>query len=230
MSALSRGARLALVFLGFGLIWPVGAAATGQWQWPVAGTPVVERGFDPPPVPWAAGHRGVDLRGHVGDAVVAAGAGIVGFAGMLAGRGVVAVHHVDGLETTYEPLAVTVRTGQRVVAGTLLGHLMAGHGFCGSGFACLHWGLRRGETYLDPLQLVRSGPIRLLPVWRSGVGPSLSGSPSVDVAALVDDRATPDRPRRGPTIAAATSAIGAVGLGAGVLLATGRRGAKGRGS
>jgi hypothetical protein len=30
--------------------------------------------------------------------------------------------------------------------------------------ACLHWGWLRGETYLDPLRLVRGGPVRLLPL------------------------------------------------------------------
>ena len=30
--------------------------------------------------------------------------------------------------------------------------------------ACLHWGLLRGETYLNPLTLVGAGPIRLLPL------------------------------------------------------------------
>jgi hypothetical protein len=28
---------------------------------------------------------------------------------------------------------------------------------------CLHWGLLRGATYLNPLTLVGAGPIRLLP-------------------------------------------------------------------
>ena len=32
--------------------------------------------------------------------------------------------------------------------------------------ACLHWGWRRGDTYLDPLDLVGGGPVRLLPLWR----------------------------------------------------------------
>ena len=32
---------------------------------------------------------------------------------------------------------------------------------------CLHWGARRGDTYLDPLSLLRPlGPVRLLP-WSS---------------------------------------------------------------
>jgi hypothetical protein len=223
MRVIVRSARLAVVVLAVGLACPVSAAAAGAWQWPLAGTPVVERGFDPPPVPWAAGHRGVDLRGRVGDAVLAAGPGVVGFAGLLAGRGVVAVHHADGLETTYEPLVVAVRAGQRVAQGALLGRLTAGHGACGPGYACLHWGLRRGETYLDPLRLVHAGPIRLLPVWRSTAGAAASGSDASAVGASRAQHAAPAQQARGPTIVTAAGAVGAVGVGTGVLLATGRR-------
>ena len=49
------------------------------------------RPFDPPPQPWLAGHRGVDLAGEPGAAVVSAAAGTVIFAGVVAGRGVVSV-------------------------------------------------------------------------------------------------------------------------------------------
>jgi hypothetical protein len=30
--------------------------------------------------------------------------------------------------------------------------------------ACLHWGLRRGEVYLDPLSLLAPPEVRLLPM------------------------------------------------------------------
>src|SRR4051794_32507896 len=159
-------------FLGFVLLVPVTAWSVPAWAWPLAGLPTVVRGFEPPPLPWAPGHRGVDLRARAGAAVLAAGAGVVGFAGMLAGRGVVSVHHADGLETTYEPLEVLVHPGERVALGQLLGRMTPEHGSCGLGYVCLHWGLRRGATYLDPLQLVRPRHIRLLPLW-SGV-PQLS--------------------------------------------------------
>ncbi len=75
--------------------------------WPLDPEPDVTRGFEPPPGPWAAGHRGVDL---------------------------------------------TVTDSHCFPA------------------ACLHWGLIRGtgdtQEYLDPLTLVGSGPVRLLPLWR----------------------------------------------------------------
>jgi murein DD-endopeptidase MepM/ murein hydrolase activator NlpD len=84
-------------------------------------------------------------------------------AGVLAGRGVVSVQHAAGLRTTYEPLAVSVKEGATVARGTLLGRLVGGHAGC-PWPACLHWGLRRGDVYLNPLSLVRRGPVRLLPL------------------------------------------------------------------
>jgi murein DD-endopeptidase MepM/ murein hydrolase activator NlpD len=51
--------------------------------------------------------------------------------------------------------------------GDLLGMLSAGHAGCAAA-ACLHWGLRRGETYLDPLSLLRPPRVRLLPLGGAG--------------------------------------------------------------
>jgi murein DD-endopeptidase MepM/ murein hydrolase activator NlpD len=135
----------------------------GGWGWPLAGRPRVTRAFDPPANPYGPGHRGVDLGGAPGEPVLAAGAGVVVFAGMLAGRGVVSVDHPGGLRTTYEPLAVAVRAGAAVDRGAVLGRLAAGHPGC-SAPACLHWGLRRGPAYLDPLSLLRPRAVRLLPL------------------------------------------------------------------
>ena len=132
------------------------------WGWPLAGTPTVSRAFDALPTPYAAGHRGVDLVGRAGEHVLAAGAGVVAFAGPVAGRPVVSVDHADGLRTTYEPVQPLVAAGQAVDRGTPLGVLAVGHGGCPAE-ACLHWGLRRGENYLDPLVLLRPPRVRLLP-------------------------------------------------------------------
>ena len=134
----------------------------GLWQAPLAGPAVVTRPFAPPPTPYAAGHRGVDLAGAPGQQVLAAGAGVVAFAGMVAGRPVVSVQHADGLRTTYEPVQLQVAAGQTVARGSPLGTLLVGHPDCAVE-ACLHWGLRRGETYLDPLSLLRPPRVRLLP-------------------------------------------------------------------
>ena len=82
--------------------------------------------------------------------MLAAGDGVVVFAGMVAGRPVVSIDHAGGLRTTYEPVDPSVGAGQRVARGSPIGTLLAGHAGCPVE-ACLHWGLRRGETYLDPL-------------------------------------------------------------------------------
>jgi murein DD-endopeptidase MepM/ murein hydrolase activator NlpD len=140
----------------------VAAAPTLLWNWPLPGTLAVTRPFDPPPEPWAAGHRGVDLAGLPGDLVMAAGDGVVVFAGLVAGRPVVSIEHPGGLRTTYEPVQPSVGAGQAVVRGSPIGALVAGHAGCPVE-ACLHWGLRLGETYLDPLRLLQPPEVRLLP-------------------------------------------------------------------
>jgi hypothetical protein len=97
----------------------------------------------------------------------------VTFAGPLAGRGVVVVTHADGTRTTYEPVTATVTRGDRVRGGDALGRLSVAGSHC-LPLACLHWGRRRGDVYLDPMLLLRPGPARLLPVWAGARdGPSL---------------------------------------------------------
>jgi murein DD-endopeptidase MepM/ murein hydrolase activator NlpD len=136
--------------------------ATALWVLPLAGPPDVSRPFDPPPHPYAAGHRGVDLTGAVGAAVLAAGDGTVVFAGMVAGRPVVSIDHPGGLRTTYEPVDASLGAGRPVLRGSPLGTLAAGHAGCPVA-ACLHWGARRGDAYVDPLTLLTPPRIRLLP-------------------------------------------------------------------
>jgi len=137
------------------------AAATG-YRWPLAGNPTVTRRFDPPARRWLPGHRGVDLAGSPGAVVRAAGAGVVAFAGFVAGTGVVSIDHTGGLRTTYQPLAPAVSAGDRVAAGDPIGVLDPGHAGCPVP-ACLHWGVRQGQSYLDPLSLLGLGRLRLLP-------------------------------------------------------------------
>jgi murein DD-endopeptidase MepM/ murein hydrolase activator NlpD len=105
----------------------------------------------------------VDLGGQPGDPVLAAGDGVVTFAGQLAGRGVVSIAHAGGLRTTYEPLTVLVTAGQRLERGTTIGELAPGHHGCVDAPACLHWGARRGTEYVNPLGLLSTGRVRLLP-------------------------------------------------------------------
>ncbi|HEY3753505.1 MAG TPA: M23 family peptidase, partial [Pseudonocardiaceae bacterium] len=64
----------------------------------------------------------------------------------------------------------SVRVGQYVQRGQVIGVLMGGHPGCPAVApgVCLHWGVHRQDVYLDPLQLVGSGHVRLLP-WPIGV-------------------------------------------------------------
>ncbi|HEX5542160.1 MAG TPA: M23 family metallopeptidase [Micromonospora sp.] len=140
-------------------------APMGKFQWPLVEPPRVVRRFDPPPQPWLPGHRGVDLAASPGAVVLAAGAGVVHFAGRIVDRGVVSVAHPNGLRTTYEPLEPMVAVGDRVGVGEPIGVLVTGHPGCFAP-ACLHWGLRRGEEYRDPLSLLGLGRVRLLPALR----------------------------------------------------------------
>ena len=141
---------------------PAAPPASVIWTAPLPGAPVT-RPFDVLPHRYAAGHRGVDLAGAPGVPVLAAGDGVVAFAGMVAGRPVISVDHPGGLRTTYEPVDPSVGAGQPVARGSPLGTLLAGHAGCSSA-ACLHWGLRRGADYLDPLALLTVPRVRLLPL------------------------------------------------------------------
>jgi murein DD-endopeptidase MepM/ murein hydrolase activator NlpD len=139
---------------------PLGTAPL--WTAPL-GTVPVGRPFEAPLHAYGPGHRGVDLEGAVGGPVLAAGDGVVAFAGMVAGRPVVSIDHADGLRTTYEPVDPSVGAGQSVPRGSPIGSLVAGHRGCRVD-VCLHWGLRRGQIYLDPLTLLLPPRIRLLPM------------------------------------------------------------------
>jgi murein DD-endopeptidase MepM/ murein hydrolase activator NlpD len=136
----------------------------GTYRLPLAGAPEVVRAFERPPERWAAGHRGIDLRSALGSHVVAPGAGVVSYAGVVGGRPVVTVTDAEGRRSTVEPLVPAVRVGDLVDAGALLGTLALDGSHCAPA-ACLHWGVRVGDDYVDPLSLLAgAGPVVLLPL------------------------------------------------------------------
>ncbi|MFJ8973495.1 murein hydrolase activator EnvC family protein [Streptomyces anulatus] len=171
-----------------------GGADSDARSWPLAGRPSVLRGWEPPTGPYGPGHRGVDLAAGPGARVLAAADGRVSFAGRVAGRGVVAIEVAGSgsppLRTTYEPVRALVEEGASTRAGQPVGVLEEGPFHCSEG--CLHWGLRRGDAYLDPLSLLppsllRRGPSRLLPVF---------GAPEADAVWVSrSHRAGPSRRR-----------------------------------
>ncbi|WP_329334216.1 M23 family metallopeptidase [Streptomyces sp. NBC_00663] len=147
---------------------PVTTVPAVARTWPVGVRPPVLRTWEPPPTAYARGHRGVDLAAAPGTPVRAVAAGRVSFAGRVAGKGVVSVELTGtDLRTTYEPVRATVKKGEEVTPGEVVGTVEPTGSHCTT--ACVHWGLRRGATYLDPLSLLppwllRRGPSRLLPV------------------------------------------------------------------
>jgi murein DD-endopeptidase MepM/ murein hydrolase activator NlpD len=130
-------------------------ACTAVFHPPVAGA-VIDP-YRPPACRWCPGNRGIDYGTAPGDAVRAAATGVVAFSGPVAGRLVIVVNHPDGLRTTYDGVAALVTSvGVFVRADDVIG--LAGER--------LHFGVRRGDTYLDPgLFLAVSCPrARLVPL------------------------------------------------------------------
>ena len=174
----------------------VGTASAADGVWPLTPRPAVVRGFEPPPKPWLPGHRGVDLLGSVGQSVRAASAGTVVYAGPLAGRGIVVISH-GATRTTYEPVVPSVHEGDQVLPGDPIATLSAAPSHCAPQ-TCLHWGLLRDTTYLNPLSLLSSTPVRLLPTTNRDTPPPATGAapPPADPA--------PQPPTTGPVAASAT--------------------------
>jgi murein DD-endopeptidase MepM/ murein hydrolase activator NlpD len=137
-------------------------AEAGSWSWPLDPRPDVIRAFDPPAQAWLSGHRGVDLRaGQDGAPVTSPAAGIVGFAGVVVDRPVITVDHGNGLRSSFEAVHSDLVAGATVREGAVLGWILPGH--CGPA-PCIHWGVRRGDVYLNPLAFVTDlRPSVLLP-------------------------------------------------------------------
>lgn len=168
--AVALGALTLLTTLGTVAVASSGSAgpapSVGTYRLPLGSAADVARGFEPPPEPWAAGHRGVDLRAPLGAEVVSPVAGVVTYSGAVGGRHVVTVTDAAGRRSSVEPLTPSVRVGHLVAPGDRLGSLESGGSHCAP-IACLHWGVRVGTEYVDPLGLLPgAGPVVLLPLDR----------------------------------------------------------------
>ncbi len=138
---------------------PRPATAPGRWR----RGPRSSAGFDPPATAGARATAASTCSGTPASRCAPRSAGTVTFAGAArrAGRG--------GRRPRRHPhdLRAGERDGARRRRG---GPRRASSARCSARRshcfprACLHWGLRRGDTYLDPLTLVGAGPIRLLPL------------------------------------------------------------------
>lgn len=174
-SARSRGPRvgrrlvavaLAVTFISAHLIAvaPEVRADSTEWIPPVPGSVVVP--FHEPVSRYGAGHRGVDFAAASGSAVRASNAGTVVFAGSVAGAQHVVVLHAGGIRTSYSFLQrIDISTGQRVQRGQVVG--ASGGTGDGHGPGVLHFGVRIGDRYVDPMLLFRprdlTEMVRLVP-------------------------------------------------------------------
>lgn len=127
--------------------------AAEYYTWPTKGK--ISRNFNPKGK-GAAQNDGINIRTSAGTPVVAANNGVVGSAGNhLRGFGkVVLVKHDNGTTTVYAHLdKVTVKTGQKVMAGDQLGTV----GQTGTVTEPqLHFEIRKGVKPLDPNQYLQS--------------------------------------------------------------------------
>jgi murein DD-endopeptidase MepM/ murein hydrolase activator NlpD len=103
----------------------------------------------------------VDLETHDGAPVLAPQDGTVSFVGWVVDRPVITIDHGNGLRSSFEPVASELKKGDSVDMGAELG-MMDGSSHCSPG--CVHWSVRQGDEYINPLQFVMDlRPSVLLP-------------------------------------------------------------------
>lgn len=124
---------------------------------PVSG-PVTD---DYAPLGRYAGHWGVDIAAPVGTEVRTPVAGVVSFAGTVAGMKTVTIRLENGIRISLSYLsAVNVKSGARVNSGDVIGLSGRAHGR-----PALHVSVRVSGVYADPALFLNcaGGTIRLLP-------------------------------------------------------------------
>lgn len=136
-----------------------GLVVRDDWAWPTEAPILVEAPFRAPATPYAAGHRGVDLRASSGEPVRAPAEGVVSFAGMVAGRPVVSIDHGAGLVSSMEPVDASVVEGDAVTAGSAIGAVASG-GHCED--RCVHLGVRLHGEYVSPMLYLGGVPRAVL--------------------------------------------------------------------
>jgi murein DD-endopeptidase MepM/ murein hydrolase activator NlpD len=128
------------------------------WRWPVAPVRITEP-YRAPAHAYGPGHRGIDLAAAAGTSVVAPAAGVVAFAGQVAGRGVLTIDHGDGLVTTLEPVEAVLVAGTPVARGDAVASAaVGGHTVAGG----VHFGVRWNGEYINPLLLLGGIPRAVL--------------------------------------------------------------------
>ena len=142
------------------LIPSTSAAPSGSSTEPMFRAPVSAPVSDPfrlPAGPYGPGNRGIEYDTEPGEAVAAAAAGEVVFAGSVARSLHVTVDHGGGLVSSYSYLKhITVPVGARVAQGDPIG----------AASERLHFGVRVDGAYVDPASLTAVGAVtvRLVPL------------------------------------------------------------------
>lgn len=137
--------------------------AASCWRPPVAGR-IIDP-FREPSCPYCAGNRGLEYRVGDNSQVSAVAAGVVTWAGSIAGTRYVVVRHANGWRSTYGRLSTSpLQIGDLVVRQTLIGNASGS----------FYFGLRVGEDYRDPGPYLGRlvGRPRLVPVDGSAARPS----------------------------------------------------------
>lgn len=143
--------RVLLATLVAALVW---VPVAGAWSWPAGGVVLQHFSFDPAH-PYAAGeHRGIDVGGTPGEAVLAPRSGTVTFAGTVPGSGkAVTIATDDGLSISLTHLgSIDVAEHATVDEGSPVGRIGPG----GDGEHAepyVHLGVRetaKDQGYLDP--------------------------------------------------------------------------------
>jgi len=129
---------------------------------PIPGAQQV-KDFDLPIKAFSSGHRGVDYLATFNSPVIAAADGVISHAGLIANRWTITVTH-NNLRTTYEPVKPIIKFGEFVKQGQLIGYLQQNGSHCFPE-SCLHFGLKEGKTYLNPLINNLKNYPRLLPLF-----------------------------------------------------------------
>ncbi len=174
-----RSTCVLLVLVALGALALPAAPVSGADAWvrPVAGR--VVRAFRAPLTRYGRGHLGVDFAAGAGTPVRAAGPGTVVFAGLVANARHVVVLHAGDVRTSYSFLAtIRVRRGEAVAPGAVLG-TAGGRGEHHDGDV-LHFGVRVGGTFVDPMRLFASvvdlsARVHLVPI---ASNPSASSAPA----------------------------------------------------
>lgn len=131
----------------------------GGWIWPVSGAFRIAEPFAAPAHAYGPGHRGIDLEPAGPAVLVAPQAGVVAYAGTIAGRGIVTIDHGDGWVTTLEPIASDAVAGLAVARGDAVGTIaLGGHSPSGT----VHFGVRLHGEYVNPLMLLGGVPRAVL--------------------------------------------------------------------